>query len=110
MRKKVRVAAQLVDVKAILLPISQTAADKRLQRKRQTQTMVSTSGRPIYCQGRYLAFFKYVEYGQHSANTFTLSHLADAFIQSDLQMRTMEAIKTNKRAMIFRCYDKAQLA
>ncbi len=107
MRKKVRVAAQLVDVKAILLPVSQTAADKRLQRKRQTQTMVSTSGRPIYCQGRYLAFFKYAEYGQHSANTFTLSHLADAFI---LQMRTMEAIKTNKRAMIFRCYDKSQLA
>ncbi len=26
------------------------------------------------------------------------SHLADAFIQSDLQMRTIEAIKTNKRA------------
>ncbi len=25
--------------------------------------------------------------------TFTFSHLADAFIQSDLQMRTMEAIK-----------------
>ncbi len=32
--------------------------------------------------------------------TFTFSHLADAFIQSDLQMRTMEAIKINKRAMI----------
>ncbi len=30
--------------------------------------------------------------------TFTFSHLADAFIQSDLQMRTIEAIKTNKRA------------
>ncbi len=28
------------------------------------------------------------------------SHLADAFIQSDLQMRTMEAIQINKRAMI----------
>ncbi len=30
--------------------------------------------------------------------TFTFSHLADAFIQSDLQMRTIETIKTNKRA------------
>ncbi len=30
--------------------------------------------------------------------TFTFSHLADAFIQRDLQMRTIEAIKTNKRA------------
>ncbi len=29
--------------------------------------------------------------------TFTFSHLADAFIQSDLQMRTIEAIKTNKK-------------
>ncbi len=29
---------------------------------------------------------------------FTFSHLADAFIQSDLQRRTMEAIKINKRA------------
>ncbi len=30
----------------------------------------------------------------------TFSQLADAFIQSDLQMRTMEAIKINKRAML----------
>ncbi len=30
---------------------------------------------------------------------FTFSQLADAFIQSDLQMRTMEAIKINKRAI-----------
>ncbi len=42
--------------------------------------------------------------------TFTFSYLADAFIQSDLQMRTMEAIKINKRAMICKCYDKSQLA
>ncbi len=42
---------------------------------------------------------------------FTLHlHLADAFIQSDLQMRAMEAIKINKRAMICRCYNKSQLA
>ncbi len=34
---------------------------------------------------------------------FTFSNLADAFIQSDLQMRTTEAIKTN-RAMICKCY------
>ncbi len=38
------------------------------------------------------------------------SHLADAFIQSDLQMRTMEAMKTNKRAMICKCYNKSQFA
>ncbi len=37
-------------------------------------------------------------------------HLADAFIQSDLQMRTIEAIKTNKRAIIFKCSDKSRLA
>ncbi len=42
--------------------------------------------------------------------TFTFSYLADAFIQSDLQMRTMEAIKINKRAMICKCYNKSQLA
>ncbi len=35
---------------------------------------------------------------------FTFSNLADAFIQSDLQMRTIEAIKTNKRAIICKCY------
>ncbi len=42
--------------------------------------------------------------------TFTFSHLADYFIQSDLQIRTMEAIKINKRAMIYKCYNKYQLA
>ncbi len=42
--------------------------------------------------------------------TFTFSHVADAFIQSDLQMRTMETIKINKRAMICKCYNKSQLA
>ncbi len=31
-----------------------------------------------------------------SLKTFSFSHLADAFIQSDLQKRTMEAIKINK--------------
>ncbi len=42
---------------------------------------------------------------------FTFSHLADGFIQSDLQMKTMEAIKINKRAMIYMCYNnKSQLA
>ncbi len=41
---------------------------------------------------------------------FTFSHLADAFIQSNLQMRTMEAIKINKRAKIRKCYNKSQLA
>ncbi len=38
----------------------------------------------------------------------TLSHLADAFIQSDLQMRTMELI--NNRAIQFKYYNKSQLA
>ncbi len=40
----------------------------------------------------------------------TFSHLADAFIHSDLQMRTTEAIKINKRAMIRKRYNKSQLA
>ncbi len=31
---------------------------------------------------------------------FTFCYLADAFIQSDLQMRRIEAIKTSKRAII----------
>ncbi len=30
-------------------------------------------------------------------------HLADTFIQSDLPMRTIEAIKTNKRATTCKC-------
>ncbi len=38
--------------------------------------------------------------------TFTFSHLSDAFIQSDLQMRTMEATKINKRPMICKCIFK----
>ncbi len=37
-------------------------------------------------------------------------HLADTFIQSNLQMRTTEAIKTNKRAIICKCYGKSRLA
>ncbi len=44
-----------------------------------------------------------------SYSTFTFSNLADAFIQSNLQMRTIEAIKTNKRATTCKCYDKPQL-
>ncbi len=38
-----------------------------------------------------------------------VSHLSDTFIQSDLQMKPIEAIKTNKRAIICKCYDKSQL-
>ncbi len=45
-----------------------------------------------------------------NVSMFTFSHLADAFIQSDLQMRTIEAIKINKRAMICKCYNNSQLA
>ncbi len=41
---------------------------------------------------------------------FTFSHFADAFIQSDLQMRTIEAIKTNKRETMCKRYDKSLLA
>ncbi len=41
---------------------------------------------------------------------YLFSHLADAFIQRNLQMRTMEAIKINKREMIRKCYNKSQLA
>ncbi len=35
---------------------------------------------------------------------FTFCYLAEAFIQSDLQMRRIEAMKTNKRAIICKCY------
>ncbi len=38
------------------------------------------------------------------------SHLADAFTQSDLQMRTLEAIKTNKRPTTCKWYGKSWLA
>ncbi len=41
---------------------------------------------------------------------YFFSHLADAFVQSDLQMRAIEAIKTNKRATTCKCYDKSWLA
>ncbi len=41
--------------------------------------------------------------------TFTFNHLADTFIQSDLQMRTIEAIKTNKKQQ-HASYDKSRLA
>ncbi len=39
--------------------------------------------------------------------TTVFSYLADAFIQSDLQMSTMEAIKIIKRAMILKFYNKS---
>ncbi len=35
---------------------------------------------------------------------FPFCYLAEAFIQSNLQMRRIEAMKTNKRAMICKCY------
>ncbi len=46
-------------------------------------------------------------YGLLARSYITFSHLADAFIQRDLQMKTMEAIKTNKRAIIGECYNKS---
>jgi len=39
--------------------------------------------------------------------TFTFIHLADTFIQSDLQMRTTEADKTNNRTTS-KCCDPSQ--
>ncbi len=41
-------------------------------------------------------------------NDITFSHLADAFIQRDLQMRTIEAIKINTRAITHKCYNKSE--
>ncbi len=35
---------------------------------------------------------------------FTFCYLADTFTQSDLQMRTIEEIKANKRAIMCKCY------
>ncbi len=41
---------------------------------------------------------------------FTCSLLADAFIQSDLEMRTMEAIKINKRVIeLGKCLQQASV-
>ncbi len=36
---------------------------------------------------------------QFSYITFTFNHSVDVFIQSDLQLRTIEAIETNKRVL-----------
>ncbi len=44
---------------------------------------------------------------------YIYNHLVYAFIQSHLKMRTIEAIKTNKRAIMFNnnvCGDKSHLA
>uniref|UniRef100_A0A8C1QNP9 GTPase activating protein (SH3 domain) binding protein 2 n=1 Tax=Cyprinus carpio TaxID=7962 RepID=A0A8C1QNP9_CYPCA len=41
--------------------------------------------------------------------TFTFIYLADSFIQSDLQRRTMEAIKINKRAIIRRGDESSEM-
>ncbi len=53
----------------------------------------------IFLYARFIHIFIYL-----------FSHLADTFIQSDLQMRAIEAVKTNKRAMICKCCDKSWLA
>ncbi len=59
----------------------------------------------------YLYFYSKLVWARYIyAYAFTFSHLADTFIQSDLEMRTMEAIKITKRAMICKCYNKSQLA
>ncbi len=46
------------------------------------------------------------KYVHTSENIFQFSNLEDDFIQSDLQMRTMEAIKIHKRAKVYKCYNK----
>jgi len=61
------------------------------------------------CHGILLLFFSKM-CTQYWIDTFTFSNLADAFIQSNLQMRTIEAINTNKRATICKLYDKSRLA
>ncbi len=46
----------------------------------------------------------------HAIMSFTLNHLADAFIQTNLQMRTTEAIKpTKEQQNIYVCCDKSRL-
>ncbi len=45
------------------------------------------------------------------AFTLTFNHgCSFTFMQIDLQMRTLEAIKTNKRPSLCKCYDKSLLA
>ncbi len=58
----------------------------------------------------YVVFNNILEIFLHLFLHLHFSHLADAFIQSDLQMRTIEAIKINKRATTWKCYNKSQLA
>ncbi len=62
------------------------------------------TGRFNICYSKMFLIHKHISY-------FTFSHLADAFIQSDLQMRrTIEAIRINKREIICKCYNGSQLA
>ncbi len=62
----------------------------------------------------FILFRSYIIFFISMYKTFTFSHLADTSIQSDLRileaMRTMEAIKIIKRAMICKCHNKSQLA
>ncbi len=60
--------------------------------------MLRKDGALLFYLGLILKFqFSFVMY---IYIIFKLSYLADTFIQSNLQMRTIEAIKTNKRAII----------
>ncbi len=63
-----------------------------------------------YCCDILLFIFLQIINPVHFILFYLFSHLADAFVQSDLQMRAIEAIKTNKRATICKCYDKSWLA
>ncbi len=65
----------------------------------------------IYISHTHTHIYIYIYTHTHTYTyIFTFSHLADAFIQSILQMRTMKAIKINKRAKMLKCYNKTQLA
>ncbi len=66
-----------------------------------------------FCRWKnYFSLFSEVDASHVSSThfTFTFSHLADTFIQSNLQMRKFEAIKANKRATTCKCYDQSCLA
>ncbi len=62
----------------------------------------------VFAQFEYRDKLVFILYS-FSDFTFKFSHLANAFIQSNLQMRTIEAIKTNKKATTCECYDKYRL-
>jgi len=62
---------------------------------------------------QYSNFLSHLSTTKKKENTiflFTFSQLADAFILSDLQTMRIDAIKTNKRAIIYQYCDQSRLA